>query len=674
MTFRLESPYKPSGDQPEAISSLLRGLYKGEHKQTLLGVTGSGKTFTMANVIQEIGKPTLVIAHNKTLAAQLAQEFKEFFPHNAVHYFVSYYDYYQPEAYIAASDTYIEKDAQINEEIDRLRHASTQSLLSRSDVIIVASVSCIYGLGSPEEYFERNFLLKQGDHLSKIDIMKKLVDIHFERTPADLKPGAFRSTSNSLDIMPVDSDEFYYHVNLSGGAIEKITRVQAISGIYQEELLEALIFPAKHFLTNENQKERALKQIKEELDERLAFFQSQDKYLEYDRLKRRTEYDMAMIREVGYCSGIENYSRHLSGKKEGEAPDTLLSYFPKKENGEPDFLTIIDESHVTLPQIRAMFRGDRARKENLIEHGFRLPSAKDNRPLRFEEFEERVGQQIYVSATPSSYEREVSESVVEQIIRPTGLLDPVVELRPVEVIEESSYPGQIQDFIQSSEEEIQKGGRVLATTLTKKMAEDLTLYLKERNIKAEYLHSDIKTIERIKIITDFRKGLFDILIGVNLLREGLDMPEVSLIGILDADKVGFLRSETALVQTIGRAARNENGKVIVYADKLTDALDAAMKETKRRRILQEQYNKDHNITPKTIQKNIKDITEQLQSEHSKAVSSELKIDISTFSGNIKKLLKHKKKEMSEAVKDLDFERAAIVRDQIFQLEEQEKQK
>lgn len=674
MTFQLESQYKPSGDQPEAITSLVQGLKKGDHKQTLLGVTGSGKTFTMANVIQEIGKPTLVIAHNKTLAAQLAQEFKEFFPHNAVHYFVSYYDYYQPEAYIAASDTYIEKDAQINEEIDRLRHASTQSLLSRSDVIIVASVSCIYGLGSPEEYFERNFLLKQGDHLSKIDIMKKLVDIHFERTPADLKPGAFRSTSNSLDIMPVDSDEFYYHVNLSGGAIEKITRVQAISGIYQEELLEALIFPAKHFLTNENQKERALKQIKEELDERLAFFQSQDKYLEYDRLKRRTEYDMAMIREVGYCSGIENYSRHLSGKKEGEAPDTLLSYFPKKENGEPDFLTIIDESHVTLPQIRAMFRGDRARKENLIEHGFRLPSAKDNRPLRFEEFEERVGQQIYVSATPSSYEREVSESVVEQIIRPTGLLDPVVELRPVEVIEESSYPGQIQDFIQSSEEEIQKGGRVLATTLTKKMAEDLTLYLKERNIKAEYLHSDIKTIERIKIITDFRKGVFDILIGVNLLREGLDMPEVSLIGILDADKVGFLRSETALVQTIGRAARNENGKVIVYADKLTDALDAAMKETKRRRILQEQYNKDHNITPKTIQKNIKDITEQLQSEHSKAVSSELKIDISTFSGNIKKLLKHKKKEMSEAVKDLDFERAAIVRDQIFQLEEQEKQK
>lgn len=674
MTFQLESQYKPSGDQPEAITSLVQGLKKGDHKQTLLGVTGSGKTFTMANVIQKIGKPTLVIAHNKTLAAQLAQEFKEFFPHNAVHYFVSYYDYYQPEAYIAASDTYIEKDAQVNEEIDRLRHASTQSLLSRSDVIIVASVSCIYGLGSPEEYFERNFLLKRDDRISKIDIMKKLVDIHFERTPADLKPGAFRSASNSIDIMPIDSDEFYYHVNLSGGVVEKITRVQAISGIYQEDLSDVLIFPAKHFLTNENQKERALKQIKEELDERLAFFQSQDKYLEYDRLKRRTEYDMAMIREVGYCSGIENYSRHLSGKKEGEAPDTLLSYFPKNEKGEADFLTIIDESHVTIPQIRAMFRGDRARKENLIEHGFRLPSAKDNRPLRFEEFEERVGQQIYVSATPSPYEREVSEAIVEQIIRPTGLLDPIVELRPVEVIEDTSYPGQIQDFIRSSEEEIQKGGRVLATTLTKKMAEDLTLYLKERNIKAEYLHSDIKTIERIKIITDFRKGVFDILIGVNLLREGLDMPEVSLIGILDADKVGFLRSETALVQTIGRAARNENGKVIVYADKLTDALDAAMKETKRRRVLQEEYNKKHKITPKTIKKNIKDITEQLQSEHSKAVYSELTIDMNTFSGNIKKLLKHKKKEMNEAVKDLDFERAAVLRDQIFQLEEQEKQK
>jgi excinuclease ABC subunit B len=666
--FELVSEYQPAGDQPEAIDALVKGLNNGFKKQTLLGVTGSGKTFTMANVINQVQKPTLVIAHNKTLAAQLAQEFEVFFPNNAVHYFVSYYDYYQPEAYVAASDTYIEKDAQINDEINRLRHATTQSLLSRDDVIIVASVSCIYGLGSPKEYLERNFLITLEEKMSKIDIMRKLVDIQFDRTNADLTPGTFRSMGNTIDIMPTSSEKIMFSVDVMGGKVDQIRIINPVSGVILEEVKEVLIFPAKHFLADGEKKERALELIKQELAHQLKYFNDNTKILEADRLKRRTEYDLAMIREVGYCSGIENYSRHLSGKAEGEAADTLISYFPHDKNGNPEFLTIIDESHVTISQIRAMYAGDQSRKENLVQHGFRLPSAKDNRPLRFEEFEERVDQQLYVSATPSDYEREVSDNIVEQIIRPTGLLDPVIVQHGVKARPENDYPGQIQDFIAEAEKEIAIGGRILATTLTKKMAEDLSIYLKDKNIKAEYLHSDVKTMDRIKIITEFRKGNFDILIGVNLLREGLDLPEVTLIGILDADKAGFLRSKTSLVQTIGRAARNDRGRVIVYADIMTEALQYAIDETSRRRSLQMEYNTEHGITPKTIQKTIHDITERMQSEHVQSVISELETDLAAFGGNLKKLIKYKKRAMNDAVSDLDFERAAIVRDQIIELE------
>ena len=665
--FDLQSEYQPAGDQPKAIEDLVKGLNKGMKKQTLLGVTGSGKTFTMANVIQQVQKPTLVIAHNKTLAAQLAQEFKEFFPDNAVHYFVSYYDYYQPEAYVTASDTYIEKDAQINDEINRLRHASTQSLLSRDDVIIVASVSCIYGLGSPAEYLKRNLLIKIDEQVSKTDIMRRLVDIHFDRTNADLTPGSFRSVGNTVDIMPTN-EKIVYSVRLSLGSIDQILILDSVSGTLLEEVSELLIFPAKHFLTDDEKREKALKTIKAELDERLKFFQDQEKHLEYDRLKRRAEYDLAMIREIGYCSGIENYSRHLSGKAQGEAPDTLLSYFPHDKDGNPEFLTIIDESHVTLPQLRGMYKADASRKQNLVDHGFRLPSAKDNRPLQFQEFQTRVNEQFYVSATPADYERENSEQIVEQIIRPTGLLDPVIEQRGVKVDPETGYEGQIQNFINEATAEIKTGGRVLVTTLTKKMAEDLTDYLKDKEIKAAYIHSDVKTMERIEIITSFRRGEFDILIGVNLLREGLDMPEVTLIGILDADKAGFLRSVTSLIQTIGRAARNDRGRVIVYADKMTDALQASIDETNRRRKLQKTYNKKHGITPQTIQKAIKDITEQLRTDHVKNVLAELETDLEAFSGNIPKLIKYKKRAMNDAVKNLDFERAAIIRDEIIELE------
>jgi excinuclease ABC subunit B len=666
--FNLQSEYQPAGDQPKAIKSLVDGLKSGYDKQTLLGITGSGKTFTMANVIQQVQKPTLVIAHNKTLAAQLAQEFQEFFPDNAVHYFVSYYDYYQPEAYVTASDTYIEKDAQINDEINRLRHATTQSLLLRNDVIIVASVSCIYGLGSPQEYFDKNFLIKVGEKLSKIDIMKKLVDIQFDRTNADLMPGNFRSMGNTVDIMPTSSEKIMYSVDILGGKIDQIRVINPVSGVILEDVDHVVIFPAKHFMTNGEKKEKAMELIKEELKTSLDVFEKENKYLEHDRLKRRTEYDLAMIREVGYCSGIENYSRHLSGKDMGEAPDTLISYFPHDADGNPEFLTIIDESHMTIPQIRAMYAGDQSRKGNLVQHGFRLPSAKDNRPLQFHEFEKRVGQQVYVSATPADYEKEVSKNLVEQIIRPTGLLDPIVQQHGVRARPEDDYPGQIQDFIAEAQIDIAKGGRVLATTLTKKMAEDLSVYLKDKDIKAEYLHSDVKTMDRIKIITEFRKGSFDILIGVNLLREGLDLPEVTLIGILDADKAGFLRSKTSLVQTIGRAARNADGRVIVYVDHMTEALEFAISETARRRNLQISYNKEHGITPETIKKTIHDITERMQSEHVKTVLSELDTDLAAFAGNMKKLIKYKKRAMSDAGKELDFARASIVRDQLIELE------
>ena len=736
--FKLKSEYKPDGDQPKAISLLLRGLEKGMQKQTLLGATGTGKTFTIANVIEKHNKPTLVIAHNKTLAAQLAQEFREFFPDAAVHYFVSYYDYYQPEAYIPVTDTYIEKDAQINKEIDRLRHASTQSLLTRKDVIIIASVSCIYGLGSPEEYEKVNLKLEVGEKIDRVTLMKKLIKIHFERTNADISPAQFRSIGSKVEVMPV-SETFVYQIEFGSmmpdlgtnkkqktlGPVSFVTRIAKVDPVSSQVLKEEdniFLFPAKHFITSGEKQEKAMKAIKVELDAQLKKFESEGKLLEAERIKRRTNYDLAMMREVGYCSGIENYSRHLSGKKACEAPETLLSYF------KGDFLTVIDESHVTLPQLRGMYAGDASRKETLVQFGFRLPSAKDNRPLKYPEFEKRIGQVIYTSATPADEEREKSEQIVEQIIRPTGLIDPEVIVRPVSAWTDSRnslrhsrhileaqetsvrseddfensgnpYPGQIQDFIAEAEATIKKGFRVLATTLTKKMAEDLSLYLKDKKIKAEYLHSEIKTIERIQILTRFRKGEIDIIVGVNLLREGLDLPEVALIGILDADKEGFLRSDTALIQTIGRAARNVEGKVILYADVMTGSLERAIGETNRRREIQVAYNKKHGITPKTIIKKIKDITEELEDKHGKAVNAELDLDVELFkkvfakdksnkgkneSDSIKntmlsdeernkvvyeKIIKIKEKEMNRAVKELDFETAAILRDEIIVLKE-----
>lgn len=720
--FKLKSEFKPSGDQPEAISSLYKGLQKGMKKQTLLGATGTGKTFTIANVIEKYNKPTLVIAHNKTLAAQLASEFKEFFPDAAVHYFVSYYDYYQPEAYMPVSDTYIEKDAQINKEIDRLRHATTQALLTRKDVIIVASVSCIYGLGSPEEYQKVNLKLEVGMKMDRTTLMKKLINIHFERTNADLSSGQFRSVGNNVEFMPT-SETFSYYIEMKGNSISKILRIDPVSSKILKEEEFVFIFPAKHFITEDEKTKVAIKNIEKELKLQIKKFEKEGKLLEAERIKRRTNYDLAMIKEIGYCSGIENYSRHLSGKEEGEAPETLLSYFPhimeaeggatlrrSKATGKvvprvADFLTIIDESHVTLPQLGGMYAGDASRKKTLVEYGFRLPSAKDNRPLKYDEFEERISNVIYVSATPSDYEKKESEQIVEQIIRPTGLLDPETIVRPVladgKYEDQSSlrqgYAGQVQDFIKETEITIKKGFRILATTLTKKMAEDLSGYLKDKKIKAEYLHSDVKTIDRIKIITEFRKGKFDVLVGVNLLREGLDLPEVALIGIFDADKEGFLRSETSLIQTIGRAARNAEGRVILYADRLTNSLENALKETKRRRDIQIAYNKKNGITPKTIIKNIKDITEAMESEHGKKVNAELELDIELFkkvfakdksnkgkneSDSIKntmlsdeernklvyeKIIKMKEKEMNKAVKELDFETAAILRDEIIVL-------
>jgi len=673
--FTLSSKFEPAGDQPKAIESLLLGLKKGMPAQTLLGVTGSGKTFTIANIINAVQKPTLVIAHNKTLAAQLAQEYQEFFPENAVHYFVSYYDYYQPEAYMPITDTFIEKDAQINEEIDRLRHASTQSLLTRKDVIIVASVSCIYGLGSPAEYEKENLKLVVGESFERRELLNRLIAIHYERTSADLNPGQFRSIGGRVEVMPV-SERLVFNIGLEGGKITEILKVDPVSGVVLEQPKNIFLFPTKHFLTEETKTKKAIADIKKEMEAQLKVFESEGKLLEAERIKRRTNYDMAMIQEIGYCSGIENYSRHLSGKKEGEPPETLLSYFPHKEDGSPDFLTVIDESHVTLPQLQGMYAGDASRKKTLVEYGFRLPSAKDNRPLKYPEFRERIGQVIYTSATPGKMEDEESKQTVEQVIRPTGLIDPEVEIRPILATSRtdqglslgSEYPGQIQDFITETENAVKKGGRVIATTLTKKMAEDLSVYLKERGIKSEYLHSDVKTIDRIKILTEFRRGTFDCLVGVNLLREGLDLPEVTFIGILDADKEGFLRSETSLIQTIGRAARNVEGKVILYADKMTGSIERAVGETNRRRKIQVAYNEKHGITPQTIIKHIRDITEHLESAHEKAVNANLATDRAVFGKDMEKLLKVKRKQMAQAVKELDFETAAILRDEIHSLE------
>lgn len=659
--FELKSEYAPAGDQPKAIAELVDGIKKGLKQQTLLGVTGSGKTFTVANVIAQTQKPTLVIAHNKTLAAQLAEEYRSFFPNNAVHYFVSYYDYYQPEAYMPVTDTYIEKEAMINEEIERLRHASTQALLSRKDVIIVATVSCIYGLGSPAEYEKVNMKIEKGAEISRNEFIRKLIGIHYERTNADLEPGQFRALGNNIEIMPV-SEKIIHRIEIAGGKIEKILRIDPVSRTVANELEIFYLFPAKHFITGKEQLATAFKTIKAELKDRLKQLEKENKPLEAERLKRRTSYDLAMIREIGYCNGIENYSRHFSGKMPGEPPDTLLSYFPHKKDESADFLTVIDESHVTIPQLGGMYAGDASRKESLVEHGFRLPSAKDNRPLKFNEFEERVGQRIYTSATPGKYEYEHSEKIAEQVIRPTGLIDPEVTVRPVN--ETGAYKGQISDFISEAEKVIKNGGRVIATTLTKKMAEDLSQYLKEKNLKAEYLHSEIKTIDRIGILSDFRRGKFDCLVGVNLLREGLDLPEVEFIGILDADKEGFLRSETSLIQIIGRAARNVLGRVVLYADNITGSIERAMKETERRRKIQIAYNTEHGITPKTISKKIHDITEHLRSEHDKTVLALLELDKIQLEKNAGKLIKQKEKQMSEAVKMLDFETAAILRDEI----------
>lgn len=665
--FDIKPLFSPAGDQPAAIDALVTGVKKGLTHQVLLGATGTGKTFTVANVIQEIQKPTLVIAHNKTLAAQLAQEYGEFFPNNAVHYFVSYYDFYQPEAYMPISDTYIEKEAMINEEIERLRHASTQALLTRRDVIVVASVSCIYGLGSPEEYQKVNLKLAIGTKTTRTKLIRELVHIHFSRTNADLFPGLFRARGNMIEIMPT-SERVIYRVMFSDTAISSITELDPVSRMIRREHEALFLFPAKHFITPEKERLRAIGDIQDELRNRLHVLEQQKSVIEHERLKRRTNHDLALIREVGYCNGIENYSRHFDGRKEGDPAHTLLSYFPHLADGSPDFLTIIDESHVTVPQIGGMYAGDRSRKQTLIEHGFRLPSALDNRPLRFDEFTERVGQVLYTSATPGKYELEMSKEdgqIIEQIIRPTGLLDPELIERPI--VSKGAYKGQVHDFISEVAKVVKKGERALVTTLTKKMAEDLTEFLREKKIKAQYIHSDVKTMDRIEILSQFRRGEYDVLVGVNLLREGLDLPEVSLVGILDADKEGFLRSETSLIQTIGRAARNVNGRVILYADSVTRSMKAAIDETNRRRTIQEAYNKKHNITPKTIVKAIKDITEHLQTEHKKTVGALLEIDRKLYAKNPRGLIKEKTRQMTEAVKILDFETAAILRDELIEL-------
>ncbi len=668
MKFEIATDKTPAGDQPKAIASLVAGIEAGHTHQTLLGVTGSGKTFTAANVIQHVQKPTLVIAHNKTLAAQLAQEYKDFFPNNAVHYFVSYYDYYQPEAYMPTSDTYIEKEAQINEEIDRLRHASTQALLTRQDVIIVASVSCIYGLGAPAEYLKKHLKLERGYKATRTDFIRTLIDLYFERTNADLIPGMFRAVGNTIEVMPTN-ERVIYRLSFSGDEIAHISKIDAISRSIIEEPEAFFLFPAKHFVTPEDERKVAYEDIKLELEEQLKKFKKEGKILEAERLKRRTQHDLALIREVGYCNGIENYSRHFDRRKPGEAPYTLLSYFPHTSDGKPDFLTIIDESHVTIPQINGMYAGDRSRKDTLVEHGFRLPSAVDNRPLRFEEFEERVGQRIYTSATPGKYEyakmEETGVAMVEQIIRPTGLIDPEIDLR--KVTEVGTYPGQVKDFIDEAVRVIAGGARVLTTTLTKKMAEDLAEFLEAKGIKTKYIHSDVETLERIEILTDFRRGVFDCLVGVNLLREGLDLPEVELVAILDADKTGFLRSETALIQTIGRAARNVNGRVILYADEMTDALTYAINETNRRRAIQIAYNEAHGITPTTIAKEIKSIADQMRTEHDETINTLLSVDMDLYKRNPEKVIKEKRRQMEEAVAILDFETAAIIRDEIAYL-------
>jgi excinuclease ABC subunit B len=652
MDFKIKSDFKPTGDQPEAIKSIVGSINDGEKFSTLLGVTGSGKTFTMANIIQEINRPTLIMAHNKTLAAQLYSEFKDFFPDNAVEYFVSYYDYYQPEAYVAHSDTYIEKDASINDEIDKLRHSATASILERRDTIIISSVSCIYGLGDPKDYKELMLSLRPGMERDRDEVIKKLIEIQYERNDINFTRGTFRVRGDILEIFPASNDEKAIRIEFFGDEIERITEIDYITGKIEGVRSHIVIFPASHYVTTPERIEKAITAIEKELEETVNIFKEKDMLLEAQRIEQRTNYDIEMLREIGFCQGIENYSRHITGRAEGEKPYTLMDFFPD------DFLIIVDESHVTIPQVRGMYAGDRSRKTSLIDNGFRLPSALDNRPLNFPEYEENIHQMLFVSATPGPYEIEHTETVAEQIIRPTGLLDPIVDVRPIN--------NQIDDLLREIHKTIEKSERVLITTLTKKMSEDLTNYLKEVGIKVKYLHSDIVTLERTEIIRDLRLGKFDVLVGINLLREGLDIPEVSLIAILDADKEGFLRSETSLIQTIGRAARNENGRVIMYADRITNSMRNALDETQRRREIQNAYNEEHNITPTTIVKNIRDSIEATAVAEDEVVYGIKDTDdIDEMKANLEKL----KAEMLEAAKDLQFERAAQLRDKIKELEE-----
>ena len=656
--FKIQSKFKPTGDQPKAIDTLVQSIENGNRGQTLLGVTGSGKTFTMANIIERTQKPTLILAHNKTLAAQLCAEFKEFFPDNIVEYFVSYYDYYQPEAYVPQTDTFIEKDASINDEIDKLRHSATSALLERRDVIIVASVSCIYGLGNPEEYKKLTISLRPGMIKDRDEVIKKLIEIQYERNDIDFARGTFRVRGDNLDIIPSSSSSKGIRIEFFGDEIDRIREFDVLTGNIIGERQHVSINPASHFAASEETLEKSIKVIEDELEDRLKVLTAEDKILEAQRLKQRTNYDIEMIREMGYCQGIENYSRILDGRMPGTPPQTLLDYFPE------DFLMFIDESHVTLPQVRAMYAGDRSRKTSLVDFGFRLPCAFDNRPLKFSEFESKINQVVFVSATPGEYELDHSEVVAEQIIRPTGLLDPVIEIRPIQ--------GQIDNLYGEIQRTVQRGFRVLITTLTKRMAEDLTKYLKDLNVKATYMHSDIDTLERMKIIRELRLGEVDVLIGINLLREGLDIPEVALVAILDADKEGFLRSETSLIQTIGRAARNSESKVIMYADNITKSMDKSIKETERRRVIQMEYNEEHNITPTTVIKGVRDIIEatkvleekeNYESEVKKAAKKDIPVE---------KLIEQYEEEMKEAAKNLQFERAAELRDIIKDLKENSK--